>query len=130
MNTGMLGAPLADLQMGRAVALAQAHCLHLEELWRRNRSHGADLVGALRIDEGGSWFVGMNDRRELLDRSPALLEHFPQLASPAWCASPNVGAATAFWLIVGEPPCWTCMRMRIRDWGAPSISLGRQTLQS
>lgn len=58
--------PLADLQMERAVALAQEHCLQLEEMWRRNRAHGADLVGALRIDEDGSWFVGMNGRRELL----------------------------------------------------------------
>jgi hypothetical protein len=128
MNTFTV--PVADLQMERAVALAQQHCLQLEEMWRRNRAHGADLVGALRSDEDGSWFVGMNERRELLDQSPALLEHFPQLDRPAWCALPHVGPGTAFWLIVGEPPCWTCMRMRIRDLGAASMSLGRMLLQA
>lgn len=94
----------------RAKALVREHFEQIDATWQRNRSE-RDLIGLLRVDDDGRWFVGMSNRQDKIVEVPEMLEHFPQLARPAWKAHPEFLPGTAMWLIVGSPPFWTCLRV-------------------
>ena len=95
----------------RATALVREHFDAIDERWQ-GVHEGNDLLGLLRVEEDGSLFLGLTERAEKIEQAPELLEHFPQIARPAWQATPVLAAGNAMWLIVGvSPPRWTCMRV-------------------
>lgn len=94
----------------RAKALVREHFTEIDAVWQRNRDR-RDLIGLLRVDADGRWFVGINEREDTIEQLPELLENFPNLARPAWKAEPTFLPGTAMWLIVGEPPLWRCLRV-------------------
>lgn len=94
-----------------ATALVREHLDAIDESWERLHE-GDDLLGLLRVEDDGSLFFGLTERAEKIEQAPELLEYFPQIARPAWQASPVIAAGKAMWLIVGvSPPEWTCMRV-------------------
>ena len=94
----------------RAKALVREHFDQIDAIWQRNHSL-RDLIGLLRVDGDGGWSVGMSHRQDKIEEVPEMLEHFPQLAQPAWKAHPEFLPGTAMWLIVGAPPYWRCLRV-------------------
>lgn len=96
---------------GAAVALVLEHIERIDDSWSQSE-HKPDVLGVLRVDSAGTWFVGMSGRQEVLGQSPDILQFFPQLGEPAWEAEPSTSPGNAMWLIVRSPEVAACVRLR------------------
>ena len=95
-----------------ATAVVQRHFEQINAMWLRNR-HCLDLLGVLcTAHSTGGWCLAMSDRQQKIVEAPELLRWLPQLARPAWTATPERTPGTAIWFIVGAPGNWTCLRMQ------------------
>ena len=95
---------------GAAAELLQRYIPQIDAMWWRNRHH-RDVLGMLQVD-GLSWCLSMDVRKRVLDETPAILLHLPQIGCPAWEAIPELATGTAMWFLVGLPCLWTCLRVQ------------------